>query len=313
MPIRHNHTATGTNDGTKQVSVDRWNESHVIDDGLTLPAIADPAPPSSGDLIVYAKSVGGRSMLAQMGSSGRDTSFQPHLGGNKTALWMPPGNGTTVPGVLGMAALTALGSASARNVATTSLLTRMTRLGYASAATAGSLCGARVAAAQYTTGAGGGLGGFHLRTRFGISDAAFVADARMFIGMQAATTAPTNVDPPTIANCIGVAQVDGSANLHIVSRQGTGTATVIDLGADFPCNFGSVDAYELSLFSPPVGGCRWQVNRLNHPATATGVLAGAEVPVGTTLLSAYNSWRCNNATALAVALDICSIYIESDF
>jgi hypothetical protein len=33
MAIKHNYTATGTNDATKQVSVNRWNEDHVIDDG----------------------------------------------------------------------------------------------------------------------------------------------------------------------------------------------------------------------------------------------------------------------------------------
>jgi hypothetical protein len=312
MPIRHNHTATGTNDGTKQVSVDRWNEDHAIDGALTLAAIPDPAPPTAGELALYVKSIGGRSMLAQMGSSGRDTSFQPHMGGNKTALWMPPGNSTTAPGIFGMAALTFTGTATTRNVATTNVLTRMTRTGAVSAATAGSLSGARNAVAQYTTGAGGGLGGFHIRTRWGVSDAAAVAGARMFIGAQAATGVPANVNPPTLANCIGVAQVDGSANLHIVSRQGTNTPTVIDLGADFPAADNTI-AYELALFSPPAGGCRWQVNRLNHPASASGELTGGEVPLGTTLITPYNAYRSNNATALAVAFDVCSLYVESDF
>lgn len=310
--ITHKHVATGVNDGTKQVSVTRWNEEHDITGAITLTAIADPAPPAAGTLSVYAKSIGGRSMLAQMGSSGRDTSFQPHLGGNKTGLWMPPGNGATVPGVFGMAAFTATGTATARNVATTNILTRMTRLAYVSAATAGSVCGARIAAAQYTTGAGGGLGGFHIRTRWGVSDAAAVAGARMFIGPRGLTTAPTNVNPPDLANCIGVAQVDGSANLHIVSRQGTGTATVIDLGVGFPAADNTV-AYELSIFSPPSGDVRWQVVRLNHTAVASGSLTGAEVPLGITLLSAFNSYRTNNATALAVAFDVCSLYIEADF
>jgi hypothetical protein len=57
---------------------------------------------------------------------------------------------------------------------------------------------------------------------------------------------------------------------------------------------------------------RWQVNRLNHPASASGELSGSEVPLGTTLLC-HQAWRCNNATALAVGLDICGIYIENDY
>ena len=68
-------------------------------------------------------------MAAQIGPSGLDTTLQANLGGNKVALWMPPGSSTTVPGVFGMAALTAVGTATARTVATTNLLSRMTRLG----------------------------------------------------------------------------------------------------------------------------------------------------------------------------------------
>jgi hypothetical protein len=234
------------------------------------------------------------------------------LGGNKVALWMPPGGATTVPGIFGMAALTAIGTATARTLATTNIVTRMTRLGYVSASTAGSLAGAREAVVKYTTGAGGGLGGFFLRYRFAPSDAASVAGARMFVGLWATTSAPTNVEPSTgLQNHVGVAQLSSSANLHIVASQGASAITPIDLGSDFPAN-GNAIAYELNMFSPPAGGVRWQVNRLNHPASASGELSGSEVPLGTTLLC-HHAWRCNNATALAVGLDICGIYIENDY
>lgn len=312
MGIKHNHTATGTNDPAKQISVDRWNEDHVLTGGLTVPVIADPSVPSAGNLVMYAKSIGGRSMLAQVGPSGRDTSFQPNLGGNKVALWMPPGGSTTVPGVFGMAALTATGTATSRTIATTNILTRMSRLGYVSAATAASLAGAREAVAKYTTGAGGGLGGFFLRNRFGVSDAANVAGARMFIGLWATTGAPTNVEPSTgLQNHVGVAQISTSSNLHIVASQGASAIAPIDLGTDFPANNNTV-AYELNLFSPPGGGVYWEVARLNHTATASGFLTAGQVPLGTQLLC-YQAFRGNNATALAVGLDLCGIYIENDY
>ena len=187
MGIKHSHTATGSNDGAKQVSVDRWNADHVIDAEVDLPLIASPSPPAADSLAIYASKLAGRMMLAQMGPSGLNTTLQPNLSGNKVALWMPPGNATTAPGVFGMAALTATGTATTRSVATTNMLTRMTRLAYVSAATAGSLSGAREAAAKYTTGAGSGLGGFFARYRFAPSDAAAVAGARMFVGLSATT------------------------------------------------------------------------------------------------------------------------------
>lgn len=276
---------------------------------LTLPDTPSPTVPSDGYGTIFIKKIGGRIMAAQIGPSGLDTTLQANLGGNKVAMWMPPGGSTTVPGVFGMAALTAVGTATARTVATTNLLSRMTRLGYVSAATAGSLAGAREAVAKFTTGAGPGLGGFFARYRFGISDPATVAGARMFVGLDALTAAPTNIDPSTKVNCIGVAQIATSNNLNIVYGNAT-AKTPIDLGVSFPANT-NADAYELNLFAPPAGGCYWQVRRLNTTFEATGFLPSTEIPIATQLLC-HQLWRCNNATALAVGLDVCGIYIETD-
>lgn len=312
MTIRHNHVATGVNDGAKQVSVDRWNEDHVLDGEVVFPLPAsEPAAPAAGNLAVYAKAIGGRMMLAQKGPSGLDTTFQAALGGNKTAVWMPPGGGTAVPGVFGMAALTATGTATARVVGTTNLLTRMTRLGYVSAATAGSLSGVREAAAKYSVGAGGLLGGFFARFRFGVSDAATVSGARMFVGLWSSTGAPTNVEISTLTNAVGVGQLSTSTNLHVYCAGAT-AATPIDLGANFPANTLSADAYELTMFAPAAGGVvHWQVTRLNTGDVASGSFT-TNLPLGTQLL-AIQAWRTNNATAAAVGLDICGLYIETDY
>ena len=276
---------------------------------LTLPDTQSPAVPDADYGTIFIKKIAGRAMAAQIGPSGLDTTLQANLGGNKVAMWMPPGGSTTVPGVFGMAALTATGTATARTIGVANLLSRMTRLGFVSAATAAALTGAREAVAKYTTGAGPGLGGFFARYRFGVSDAATVAGARMFIGLDALTAAPTNIDPSTKVNCIGVGQIGTSDNLHII--RGNATAkTPIDLGANFPANT-NADAYELSLFAPPAGGCYWQVRRLNTAFEATGFLPSTEIPIATQLLC-HQLWRCNNATALAVGLDVCGIYIETD-
>ncbi|HYW33484.1 MAG TPA: hypothetical protein VE869_18425 [Gemmatimonas sp.] len=310
MGIKHNHTATGTNDGTKQVSVTRWNEDHVIVDQIDIPLIATPVAPATDNVGVFGRKIAGRMMLAQIGPSGLDTTFQPNLGGNKVAMWMPPGNATTVPGVFGMGALTAIGTPTARNVATTNLLTRMTRMAMVSAAGAGNLAGYREPNAKYTVGAGSGLGGFFTRIRFGTGDAAAVAGARMFVGMSASTAAPTNVEPNTLLNSIGVAQLSTSNNLHIV-HGGTTANAAIDLGAGFPANTLSADAYELALFAPTAGNVFYQLSRLNTGTSVSGQIT-TNLPLSTVLLC-HQMWRCNNATALAVVLDICGIYIETDY
>ena len=277
---------------------------------LTMPDTQAPSIPDPNTGTAFFKKLGGRMMLTQVGPSGLDTTIQPNLGGNKCALWMPPGGSTTVPGIFGMAALTASGTATSRSVTASNILSRMTRLGYVSAATAGGLAGGREAVAKFTTGAGGGLGGFFIRYRFGVSDAASVTGARMFIGLAAATAAPTNVEPSALVNCIGIAQLSGSTNLQIVYGNAT-AKTAIDLGGNFPANSNS-DAYELILFAPPGGGVNYQVTRLNTVYVATGFLASTDTPAASTLLC-HQLWRTNNATALAVGLDVCGIYAETDY
>lgn len=307
MGIKHSYTATGTNDGTKQVSVDRWNNDHTIDAEIVLPS-ANPASPSANTLALYNTVRAGRSMLTQKGPSGLDTTMQPHMGGNKIGLWLPAGNSNGVPAVIGIAAFTAVGTATARNAAVTTLATRMQRLGYVSAATAGSLTSIREGQNKYTTGAGDGLGGFHYRLRFVPSNAAAVSGERFFAGLSASTGAATNVEPSTLVNSLGICQLSTSANLHIYGA-GASAGTPVDLGANFPANGLSADAYEFSMFSGPSGAVTWQVWKLGTAFTATGTFAAQ--PSSSTLIG-HQLWKTNNATALAVGFDVCSIYIETD-
>lgn len=267
--------------------------------------------PPADTVKLYARS-GARYLAAIKGPGGQDTSLQPHLGGNRVGRWLPPGNATTAPLADGIAAPTATGTATARNVATTTLASAMRRLGYVSAATAGSLAGPRMAAAQFFRGDGTAKGGFDLRVRFVPSDAATVAGARMFVGLAAATAAPTNVDPSTLVNIIGIGEDTGDTNLSIMHNDGAGVATEIALGANFPANGLSADAYGLELFCPSGGGdVRYRVERLNTAHVAEGVLS-TDLPTATTLL-AIQMWRSNNATALAVGIDLCGLYIETDY
>lgn len=281
-------------------------------------AVTDPAAPAADTVRLFRRSLAGRQMPAFIGPASLDTTLQPLFARNKIGLWMPPGNASSVPGVLGFTAFTAGGTVTARNVAATSLFTRMRRLGFVSAATAGSFATARVAAAQITLGTtigGIAVGGFFKVIRFGCSDAATVAGARQFAGISSNTGAPTNVEPSTLTNSIGVGHGASDTNLKLYWG-GSAAQTPIDLGANFPANTLSADAYELTLFcAPGSGNVGWQVTRLNTGHLASGTLsgtAGTQLPAVTLLLTYSVNWRTNNATALAVGLDVFSDYIETD-
>ena len=283
---------------------------------LDLVAGSDPGPSSPGHMTMYAKAVAGRVLPKVVGPSGLDTYLQPFMARNKIGIWVPPGNANTAPGVFGYTPITAVGTATARTVATTNMFTRMRRLGYVSATTAGSLVSVRVPIGQVTTGTGS-LGGFHKIMRFGISDAAAVAGARMFMGMSVNVAAPTNVEPSTLANCIGIGHGAADTNMKLFYG-GSAAQTPIDLGANFPINGLNTDVYDLSLFSSPngAGEIYWEVQRLNTGHVASGVVSpagGVALPGATSLMTYLWGYRCNNATALAVGVDLMGDYIETDY
>lgn len=288
--------------------------------GLSLAAIADPAAPGAGLLTVYAKSISGRIMPKWIGPSGVDTPMQPFLAFNKIAGWSAPG-GTTTVSLLAYNTPTTVGTATTRAVSNTSLFSRMRRLGYVSAAAAGSLTSLRQVSTSIYLGDGSGLQGFFKCIRFGCSDAAAITPgvngARQFVGIAASVAAPTNVQPSTLTNVIGVGHNAEDSNLKIYYG-GSAAQTPIDLGANFPANTLSVDMYELCLFSPPNqnGVVHYRVTRLNTGNQVEGTLPtsnGVNLPATTTALSYGWNYRSNNNTALAVGLDFVSDYIETDF
>lgn len=287
-------------------------------DDLTLSSQDTPTIPPADTVKVFNRRVAGRNMIAQIGPSGLDTALQPLLARNKVGFWCPPGNATTVPGVFGFTAYNTTGTVTTRSITTTNLFTRMCRLGFVSGAGAGSLCGARVIFAQITTGitfGSVGTGGFFKVIRFGSTDT--VSTARQFVGISSSTAGPSNVEPSTLTNVIGVGCGAANSNLFLYFG-GSSAQTPINLGANFPANTASTDVYELALFCAPGvnNSVGWQVSRINTGDTVSGTLTagtpGVQLPANTTLLTYAQSWRSNHTTAAAVGLDIFSDYIETD-
>jgi hypothetical protein len=294
-------------------------EFYIENGTVFMPTTVTIPTPDPGGNFLFVKNRGGRLMFGQMGQSGVDYTFQPALYANKIGYWNPPGGVTTVPGIFGMGPLTATGTATAKSVATTNLFTRTRRVQTLSAGTAGSLTGYRGNSLVLSMGSGTilGGGGFYYVIRFGISDAAAVAGARMFVGLRASGGAPTNVEPSTLIQSIGVGH--GAANTNLFMYYGgTAAQTPIDLGISFPTNTRSVDLYELTLFCSPTStnSVSYRVERLNTGDIASGVLttvtAGVGLPLNTSLLM-NNDYRTNNATASAVGIDYVSVYFETDF
>ena len=283
-----------------------------IDNGDIQITAGNPVTPVSGKVKLFCKSLARRQMLATVGPAGLDVTLQPAIWRQKIAAWNPPGSATTIPGVFGANAPTAVGTATSRAVAVTNILTRCKRLGYVSTANAGALCGHYTSVAQYTLGNGAGLGGFFYSCRFGFSDAAQVASARSFIGLSSTVSAPTNVEPNTLLNSIGVAKLSGDNTQLYWHGSGT-TIQSIGMGTNFPPTTGIL--YDLIMYSPPAADrtLYWMLEKVGTGTYIDGsMFIDTTLPLNTVLL-AHRAWRCNNTTGAAVGLDLVGNYIETDY
>jgi hypothetical protein len=72
-----------------------------------------------------------------------------------------------------------------------------------------------------------------------------VSGQRFFSGISKGNqfTAPTNVEPSTLTDIVGVCQLSSSTNMHVVHNDASGTATTIDLGSSYPCTDSQYNYY----------------------------------------------------------------------
>jgi len=132
-----------------------------------------------------------------------------------------------------------------------------------------------------------------------------------FAGLTSSTGVLTNANPSTFLNIIGFGHDAGDANFSFMCNDGTGAATKIDLGADFAAQSTNTNMFEFSLFAAPTGTTvYYQARNLITNVDVYGSV-NTNLPANTQLL-AMLLWRTNNATATAVALDVVSIYMETD-
>jgi hypothetical protein len=292
--------------------------SFNITGDFTANYLAAPTTPSA-DKIGFApqrlNASGGRVLPRWKSEDGVVMSMASHQGRNTVVWGQAIGNANTVIAPVGMAALTGVGTATARNVATTSRLTRSKRIGYVSAGTAGSGAGLSnntTGVTQWTVGGAAGAG-FKAIFRFAVSDASLVAGAHSIIGMKNLTASPgVTTNPNTLTNIIACCQTNGSANWHICYG-GSAAQTPVDTGIAIA----NTDLLEFIIYARPDVNNKvtWRLENISTGSVASGELtgtAGTALPANTSFLGPV-IWRSNNATASAVGIDISSYYIESDF
>lgn len=169
------------------------------------------------------------------------------------------------------------GTATAILTASTNYFTRQDRVESLSAASTGANIGRRSTQNYYMSEAG------FAYFRFGIE--AFQSNMAMFVGIRPSGS-HGNVDPSSFTNIVGIGIDSGQTTFRLLNNDGSGTATAVDLGANFPANTSATDFYELMIWwDAGAAVVNYQLVRLNTGDIAAGQLS-SNLPSQTQILSA---------------------------
>ncbi|NHB78328.1 DUF2793 domain-containing protein [Rhodobacter calidifons] len=291
------------------ILIDRASGRVELPEPMVLPSRATPPdPPPAGRIHLYARDRAGSAWLEVMRPSGRLFPLQPHFGVNRIAYWAPS-SGTTI-NAIGMPR-SGVGTASTPGLATTNLSTSMRRWRMTSAATVDAAAEERSAGWVCWRGNAEGLGGFTYVNRLSLTT--LQPTGMGFFGLMGSTSAlATTLALSAVVNAIGIGFQRGThANWQIVHNSGSGTPTLINLGASFPVD-SATKVLKLFLYAAPNAASVW----VRVVEEVSGAIAEVEItanlPAATQLLSPRN-YMNTGSTAAAVAYDCSGVYVETDY
>lgn len=312
MAIKHNTLTTELGVGQK-VGATEWDDDHVVEGGLVLPLVSpDPAPPAADHVTLFGKKLAGRMLPAYIGPSGLDSLLQPLIARNKIGWANPPGNSNAMQtaGIV----ISATGTATAANIATTNIHTVMRRLEYAvTTAATTAVAGWRNNVLQYHIGSPASIyGGFFFVCRFGRSrGVAANATLRGFTGLCNQTNTLGDVNPSAYNSVLGVGCDATDTNYQIMHKNGAGAVTKVDTG--FPKAVADTsEMYELAMFtSPNDSNVYVRFTRLSDNAIFEHTITNNK-PNDTQLLSARGFYSVGG-TSSVIGYALSSLYIETDY
>lgn len=290
------------------------NSAVTLDDNgvFTVPVAATPTAPSSG-VRAFGKSRGGQTVLGYVPATGNPFSLQSHIGEVALAWWQASGDGVADT-QSGMSA-SSTGTSSTVTWATTNFRTRMRwREWLVTVAATTAVAGFRSARALFTVGGGTNSGGFTLSLIWSPATGVTNGSHRAFAGMNTNTGAPTDVNPSTLRNMVGMAYDDTDTNIQFMHNDGAGTATKIDLGASFPKPSADREkVYRIQLYSPPgaTQSVSYLVSDLETGASASGTVT-TDLPAVTTGLNCH-AYISVGGVSSVVGLGVRVMTLETDF
>lgn len=268
-----------------------------------------PGPLAAGAIALYSFVTGastitsgicyltGLGLLGPTGATGAQGAAGTDLAGTRKRWAQAVGGSSTTVTTQGFDAATLTGtSASARTLASTSLRESIPYVGYESSAVAGNSAQVHHLRTWCYLGNAAGRGGFNFAQRFCMENTLNPSPANMrsFFGLFTPGTIG-NVEPDTILNMIGFGSKAGDANLSFMHNDGSGSATMVALGANFPAR-ATDNVYEMLLQSVANSGTiTYSITDLATGNVSTGSTS-SDLPANTVFLTNV-MWVNNGVTA----------------
>jgi hypothetical protein len=311
--VGHNHndiyyTKTEINsldDGlTAQIELLDDNKQNNLISGTNIRTINNQSLLGSGDLSISALTVSGISKV------------QASLSTGKVCMWNAVG-GTTTISAIGAGAFGIQGGATNTTLIGGNNRVESTRRVDLLATTVSSnaMVGYAVTQLNWIIGNNFGSnnsGGFYYSARFGPATGATLSTRRMFKGMSAtaANIQPTDVNPSTWFNSIGVACDSEDTNLQFIYSNDT-VVTKVDLGANFPKVVANRSKlYELIMIATPSSTptLSFKLTDLDTGAVAT-LTVSTGFPAATKPLGP-RGWVSVGGTSSEIGLTFVNVYME---
>lgn len=235
--------------------------------------------PASGGVKLVAMPAAAGSLPAYITKDGRANRLQRRIGDGAIIQWF---------GAHGSNALTVFGGAAPTLTGTGTIKSFAPATAYGeypfhhilvTVAAVNAVAGFHRANANLLTSIVGGpaanRGGFDFSAVWGMASGGVNPTHRAFCGLAASVAAPTDVEPSTQINCVGMGWDAADANVQIMHNDGTGTCTKINLGINFPVQTTDQKAvYALELYSPKgtTQSVDYRVTERISGAVATGTI-----------------------------------------
>lgn len=285
-------------------------------------AISDPAAPSSGNVRVYGRNIGGRIFPKWVGPSGLDTAFQPAIFQNRVLLYVPSTSTTGTGSGTGLGPVwTAGGTVSHPTPASTApaISNQMRRTRFANVVTTtNQTLGIKAAAADtlnYWRGNAAGLGGFFFAARF-IVELYPASTVRIFAGLTASSGTYVVASDTVLANTCGLWHdttdpSSGANSFNFVTKDAS-TASKQSIALSNAIAAGN--SYDFYMFCAPNGSeIFWRLDDIVNGVTYSNSKT-TNLPVSTTFMGPQCAMSNGtaNTTVTTTAIGIAGVYTEAD-